>query len=393
MKSKILYVPLISLLALSLAGCSIPIGTVQESASASAFSNVSEVPVTDLGETSTGDEVQQNNVKELTVKISSLLSDKGFSEDAQKYLDTGVFNSDYQDKYNLLNEFVEEDEAFIREYKTFLEESQEADTVFNSEDSKLLAKLMIVTQTYQLGYLINLDNGSFGIDVSALKSKDGGMVLDRSGAVYVQNRDGVIYYIPSAVGLTSFNADGTKLTVNTILSDKSKYDKSYGNYLEANVINDDVQAWIVENADKVEEETSLSTFTEDIFAKSNVAQGTSLSIDGTPKYYTVTMVSEDGSMVSIDSDGEIVTEERNGDPLNLEFTKLSQAWETYESIFIFNKTNKNLSLDEVVKLAGNAESPKGSKWSVEKLDNGEEYVKVVIDATEYKLYDITSVVG
>lgn len=391
MISKILTIPLISILALSLSGCSVSATTEQPSESAS--SNISQVPVTDLGASEVNDETKKNNVMKLTGEISTLLSNSDFASDIQKYLDTGEFNAEYKDQYNSLTSFVDEDEAFTKEYNDFVKKSKEGDTVFNVEDSKNLAKLKVITQTYQLGYLDSMEGGSFGVDISALKDKDGGMVLDKSGAMYVQNKDGIIYHNPFTIGLTTFTADGTKLTVGTILSDQSKHEESYGNYMEANNIMDQTQAWIMANADKVEEETELSIFTEDILKDADVAQGTSLSIEGTPKYYTIGIESKNGTKTAIDSNGEIV-EDATDDPLNLEPTSMSEAWSTYESIYSFTKSDKSkTALEDIVAGAANAESPKGSKWAVGQIDGGEKYVQVTVDTGDYKFYDITSVVG
>lgn len=404
MHKKIVSLSLAVILAGTLAGCSVSKNVEEVPLSSTPSLNTSSTPSTSLAPTSASTPAKTpiakmsvaENVQILGNRAAVLLSDAKFREAFNSFLETGKKPTGQDKSFESLSALVAKDKVFEAEKKIYLAEAKNnTEIITGGKDVDLYLSAVVVLNIMSPELLDSTEKPDYQFDEKLLEKKDGLLTWKQSGGLRVVDGNGVITAMGIPTNAQYLTADGALLSAKGIPTYLVNFNKSTFNAVAMNALLADVQSWIDKNSEKVEAETDISSFTEAIFANSEIEAGATISINGTVQDYVIDLVTDTGSS-TITSSGETgFSRQTAGENFELAESNIAKAWSAYETVYLMNASDskKVPTLELVVAGMEKSEAVKGAKWSVGKSKDETSHMVVEMDGQTYKFYDITAVAG
>lgn len=398
MNKKIVSLPLAVILAGTLFGCTAngsPTATPSFSPN-TAVTSISPAPseIPDpVGDTQP--DSLEESLSQLSIHATDTLSNDDFRNSLAEFINTGKLPNGHQKLYADMNNLVAKDAVWNKEKAAYLKAAKE-DSGFSTggKDTDLLLSALVVHNTLAVELLDSTEKPEYQIDSKSLIKKDGALTWSQDGGLRVIDANGVITGLSIPKNNQYFTEDGSMLSAKGVLTELIKTRSDVGNAIAMKGFLKDAQLWIDSNAEKLEAETDLSGFIEQIFAETEIEHNATISISGTVADYAITLESENGTSTSISSGGDTSYNSAMSE-YKLEQSKLGTAWDTYETMYLMegSELEGEKALESIVRAATKSEAVKGAKWSVGSSKDGSHYAQVSFDGQTHKFYDITAIAG
>lgn len=401
MNRKIFALPLSLVLAGTLFGCTPAAEPAPEESTSQA--SVTTSPSSTVAATAEAEKVNdtEKNVSILAKNATEALKDSDFRTAMAEFLASGKLPSGFDQQFEDMSALVSKDEAWDSEKKAYLETAKKnPDIVTGGDNVDLYLSSMVVSTVLSPELLDSVENPRYEMDSELLGKKDGLLTWTGTAGLRSIDSEGVIHAVAVPMNEHFFADNGAKVSAKGILTSNITQNATIDTSSLMTTLLVGVQGWIDSNAERLEVETDLAPFTQEIFDSielpNDIAAGGDIttSISGTVADYVVEVDTAKGKY-TISSDGQSsFGAGKQEEAYEITMSAVGEAWDTYQTIYLMalSESGKEPTLDAVVKSMKESGAPKGGSWSVGSSKDSQ-YAELKHDGKTYKFYDLTAVAG